>query len=121
MQFKSKKEYEKWKTERAREIKDNPNKIIPKTEKEISQQAKLQEYKSSNRKINCPACNNSISVNAEACPKCGQPISDTSRIDGIAKSNINQIIFAVFIIVVSLFFFIGNLLSDKHESNSSEA
>jgi DNA-directed RNA polymerase subunit M/transcription elongation factor TFIIS len=29
--------------------------------------------------INCPTCNNEISINAEACPKCGEPITDEKK------------------------------------------
>lgn len=120
-QFDSKEEYDKWKVEREKEIKDTPDKktaasaakshsettksvaiasIIKtvavirtllhnwassskrrKAIKKIRQQEqlkeKLQTYKNNKRKMNCPSCRTSISVNAVACPKCGQPMTDS--------------------------------------------
>lgn len=158
-QFNNKEEYEKWKAERAKEIKENPNKIKASIEpksnrqtakkgainlmqkslakiktmlynwleafkrrqakKSLRQQEKLQQFKNSNRKIKCPSCRNSISINAVACPKCGQPITDTARIDEIARINRTQIIIAAIIIGFILLGLLGKLLPERPESNSS--
>lgn len=157
--FKSKEEYEKWKAERAKEIKENPNKnrasvelksdrqtakkvaisSIQKTlakastmlhnwveaskrrkaEKNLRQQAQLQKFKNSNRKMNCPSCRTSLSINAVACPKCGQPITDMARLDEIARINRNHIIIAAVIIGFILLGLLGKLLPERTVSNSS--
>lgn len=98
----------------------NNNSSPNKTEKEIRQQAQLQEFKSSNRKINCTACRNSISINAVACPKCGQPITDKARLDEIARINRNQMIIVALIIGFILLVLIGKLLPERPGSQSSQ-
>lgn len=96
------------KTEEDAKLKAQQEKTI----REQRQQAQLQEFKSSNRQINCPACQTSISINAVACPKCGQPLTDTARLDEIAKRYRTQIgcgiITAVIILFILLFI---NLIS----------
>jgi hypothetical protein len=92
-----------------------------KAEKEIKQQTQLLEYKKSNRKINCPSCRNNISINAVACPKCGQPITDMARIDEIARTNMNRIIVVAVIVVFISLGLIGKLLPERPVSNSSNS
>jgi len=145
--FKNHEEYQKWKAERAKEIKENPNRkttesvaksqdttksvsiaSIKKTvaairallhnwseaskrrkaAKKIRQQEQLQKqlqiYKKNNRKMNCPSCRTSISVNAVACPKCGQPITDSIWQKEILRkqSDIN-VLKAIVLIPIALF------------------
>ena len=35
--------------------------------------------------IECPACKKKISIEAESCPKCGQPITDAIRDEAVKK------------------------------------
>ena len=89
------------------------------SKKEIKQQAQLRDFKNSKRKVNCPSCRTTISINALTCPKCGQPITDKERLDEIARINRNQIIIAAVVVGLLLLAFLGSLLPAKHESSSS--
>jgi len=84
------------------------------------QQDKLANFRASNRKIKCPSCNNSLSINAVACPKCGQPLTDIIRLNEIGRINRNQKIVATIIIVIFLLFLLGKLLPEKHDISSTQ-
>lgn len=147
-QFNSKEEYEKWKSEKAKEAKENPNrntstsavksnskpaksvaivsikktaavirtllhnwseaskrrKAVKKIRQQEQLQKQLQRYKNSNRKMNCPSCHASISVNAVACPKCGQPITDSIwKKEILRKQNNSNVLAAIVLIPTALF------------------
>jgi len=73
----------------------------------------LSEYE----KIKCPLCDSDLSINAIACPKCGQPITDTVRLDEVTRINRKQFIIAVAIIgFILLAWFIHSLPEPKPES-----
>jgi hypothetical protein len=56
--------------------------------------------------IFCPACNEKVSANAAACPKCGNPVDAHARDQGtqsvLRKNNIKGTIFAV-VVLIALF------------------
>jgi Domain of unknown function (DUF4177) len=92
-EFKNKEEYEKWKTERIKEnqtYKEKQEEEIKKKEnerriKEEEDRLKFETTKNNVTLINCPTCSNEISVNASACPKCGEPLTEQSKNTAIEK------------------------------------
>ena len=66
--FKNKEEYQKWKDEKLQNQKDE----------EVNEVRELSESQTPSL-INCPACKNEISKNAQFCPKCGEPFSSPAR------------------------------------------
>lgn len=49
--------------------------------------------------INCPACQNKISFNAQACPKCGEPITDSIRQKEIDRIKGTKVLWAIIAIL----------------------
>ncbi len=59
--------------------------------------------------IPCPACKKSISDAAEACPKCGHPISEQDREAGRSKANKRSMGCAVAMLIILVLAIIGNM------------
>lgn len=69
--------------------------------------------------IECPACKNKVSIDAESCPKCGQPLSNEIKNEALEKQKNDKkntkmgcIIFIIACILIGYFF--GN---DKKADN----
>ncbi len=92
-----------------------------KAEKRIRQLEKLQAFKSGNKKINCAACRTSISINAVACPKCGQPLTDSARLDEVARIGRNHAMIAVVVAAFILLVLIGKMLPERPISEAERA
>lgn len=63
--------------------------------------------------INCPSCRNKISINAQSCPKCGEPIIDTIRQEEVKRIGRRQIIIAAVIVFIILLGLLGKMLPEK--------
>ncbi len=74
--------------------------------------------------IECPACKNKVSIEATACPKCGQPITDAIRDESIKKEKGGkQAVKGCLWIVLALFLFSAavNLITGGGEDKSEKA
>lgn len=72
--------------------------------------------------IPCPACKKKISDAAEACPKCGQPITEQDREAGRAKVKKGQMGCGLALLAVVILAVIGNLSStDKKNAGQTAA
>ncbi len=70
--------------------------------------------------INCPACRNKISINAQSCPKCGEPVTDKVRQEETDRINgYNIMIAAVVVVIILIFFLISLLPKEPHNSYDS--
>ncbi|KAF0143290.1 MAG: hypothetical protein FD156_2764 [Nitrospirae bacterium] len=171
-EFKNHEEYQKWKAERAKETKENPNRktmgsatkshsettknvtiapikkavavirtlfhnrseaskqrnAVKKIRQQEQLQKQLQRYKNSNRKMNCPSCHTSISVNAVACPKCGQPITDSIWKKEILRKQNNSNVLAAIVsipavlfvcLVIAVIYFKADIKSNPREDIST--
>ncbi|WP_143337399.1 zinc ribbon domain-containing protein [Humidesulfovibrio mexicanus] len=71
--------------------------------------------------IPCPACKKKISDAAEACPKCGQPITEQDREAGRAKVKKGQMGCGLALLAVVVLVVIGNLGSTDKKSTEQAA
>ncbi len=53
--------------------------------------------------VECPACNNPISVNATSCPKCGEPLSEGQGEEKVKEDQKNGAIGCVVLIILAIF------------------
>ena len=70
--------------------------------------------------IQCPACKKQVSIEATACPKCGQPITDAVKDEAVKKEQKGKkALKGCLWVVVALFVVSGlaNLLMDKPEKS----
>lgn len=71
--------------------------------------------------IPCPACKKKISDAAEACPKCGQPITEQDREAGRAKVKKGKMGYGLALLAVVILVIIGNLGSKDKKSTEQPA
>lgn len=141
-QFKNREEYEKWKAEREKELEgkrrseeelmvdkekndglkddrshlNTKNEVTTPVEEEIEEEKHFRTYFKELKLINCPTCKSKISINAEACPKCGEPITEEIRQKEIKKVKNKNITWAIIISIVILLSLLGKYLPDSTTS-----
>lgn len=86
-EFKTKEEYEQWKKDKLKETEEKKQRLEDqRIEEEEEKRRKLEIGKKNISLINCPTCSKAISVNAAACPKCGEPLTEESKTKAIEKA-----------------------------------